>query len=592
MAHAARTTPPRCRFARRASHVDAAGVLERLRRLRAEIAPHDSAARLRDAGVDVFFGEGRFVSPDAISVRRRDAQVRARGHRDRRAPGACRPSRASPTSARAPATPSGSSPAPPSGSSSWAAAPSAASWPRPFNASGSAVTLIEREARILGKRPPRRRRARGPSASEPTACASWLATTPSRRRASGAELTVRVRAADGAEHDVVGDELLVAAGRRVSLDALDLDAAGIARTKHGLSVDQHLRTTNRRVFVAGDAAGSFQFTHAADAHARMVLRNAFFFGRGRVGDLVIPWATYTEPEVAHVGVDHATAEREGLARFRVDFDHVDRALLEGDAEGFAELVRRREGARRRRDGRPPKGRRAHRRDHPGRQREAHRGAALGHGPPVPDPDRGVAKARRRAAAHARQTVGREALRALVWATPVRRGVTSPPPPCPLVVMAKAPEPGRVKTRLARAIGADAAAAIARASLCDVWAGVHRVAGVAPTLALAGDPARLPPLFPSPRLVAQGDGDLGQRMVTPPQRSRSSGHGRALMVGSDSPGVPTGTPGARPGAPRHPRRRLGPGRSTAASGSSACKPRARRPPRRPALERPLHPPSHP
>jgi rSAM/selenodomain-associated transferase 2/rSAM/selenodomain-associated transferase 1 len=116
-------------------------------------------------------------------------------------------------------------------------------------------------------------------------------------------------------------------------------------------------------------------------------------------------------------------------------------------------------------------------------------------------------------------------------------VTSPPPPCPLVVMAKAPEPGRVKTRLARAIGADAAAAIARASLCDVWAGVHRVAGVAPTLALAGDPARLPPLFPSPRLTDQGDGDLGQRMVRH-LGAAVERHGRALMVGSDSPGVPT------------------------------------------------------
>ncbi|MEZ4268489.1 MAG: TIGR04283 family arsenosugar biosynthesis glycosyltransferase [Myxococcota bacterium] len=110
------------------------------------------------------------------------------------------------------------------------------------------------------------------------------------------------------------------------------------------------------------------------------------------------------------------------------------------------------------------------------------------------------------------------------------------PACPLVVMAKAPEPGTVKTRLARAIGAEAATAVARASLADVWRGVHAVPGVAPALVLSGDPAHLPPLTPSPTVVEQGGGDLGQRMERHLRRAIDRA-GRALMVGSDSPGVP-------------------------------------------------------
>jgi pyruvate/2-oxoglutarate dehydrogenase complex dihydrolipoamide dehydrogenase (E3) component len=335
MAHAVRTRAPALSVRAEGVSVDAAGVLERLRRLRAEIASHDSAARLRDAGVDVFLGEGRFVSPDAISVG--DATLRF---------------------ARAVIATGGRPVLPPvPGLADVGARTSDTIWEltsaperlivmgggpigcelaQAFQRLGSAVTLIEREARILGKDHPdaaalvaQRLRADGMRV-----LVGHDAVSASR---VGAELTVRVRDTAGAEQDVVGDELLVAAGRRVSLEALNLGAAGIESTKRGLVVDSHLRTTNQRVFVAGDAAGSFQFTHAADAHSRMVLRNAFFFGRGKVEDLVIPWATYTEPEVAHVGAGFDTAERDGLERFRVDFDHVDRALLEGDSEGFAEI---------------------------------------------------------------------------------------------------------------------------------------------------------------------------------------------------------------------------------------------------------------
>lgn len=335
MAHAVRVRAPELSVTATDVSVDAGKVLERLRRLRAEIAPHDSADRLREAGVDVFLGEGRFISPDSISVS--DATLRF---------------------ARAVIATGGRPVLPPvPGLADVGARTSDTIWEltgapkrlivmgggpigcelaQAFQRLGSAVTLIEREERILGKDHPDaaalvadRLRADGMRV-----LVGHDAVSASR---DGAEITVRVRDKAGAEFDVVGEELLVAAGRRVSLDALNLEAAGIDFTKRGLVVDSHLRTTNKRVFVAGDAAGSFQFTHAADAHSRMVLRNAFFFGRGSVHDLVVPWVTYTEPEVAHVGAGLDTAERDGLTSFRVDFDHVDRALLEGDSEGFAEI---------------------------------------------------------------------------------------------------------------------------------------------------------------------------------------------------------------------------------------------------------------
>jgi rSAM/selenodomain-associated transferase 2/rSAM/selenodomain-associated transferase 1 len=103
-------------------------------------------------------------------------------------------------------------------------------------------------------------------------------------------------------------------------------------------------------------------------------------------------------------------------------------------------------------------------------------------------------------------------------------------------MAKSPEPGQVKTRLARAIGAEAATAVARASLVDVWRTAHATGGLAPSLALAGDPVHLPALSPAPASVAQGDGDLGQRMARHLSLAVARA-GRALMVGSDSPGAP-------------------------------------------------------
>ena len=105
-----------------------------------------------------------------------------------------------------------------------------------------------------------------------------------------------------------------------------------------MSVDDHLRTSNRRVFAAGDVASRFKFTHAADAMARIVIQNALFFGRKKASALVIPWATYTDPEVAHVGLTAGDVrERPDVRTLTVPFHDVDRAILDSATEGFARV---------------------------------------------------------------------------------------------------------------------------------------------------------------------------------------------------------------------------------------------------------------
>jgi pyruvate/2-oxoglutarate dehydrogenase complex dihydrolipoamide dehydrogenase (E3) component len=130
---------------------------------------------------------------------------------------------------------------------------------------------------------------------------------------------------------VASDAILLAVGRVPGVDDLGLDAAGVAFGKHGVEVDDHLRTTNRRIFAAGDVASKYQFTHAADALARIALQNALFFGRKRQSALVVPWCTYTDPEIAHVGANA------GPRAFTVQLDEIDRAILDGETEGFARV---------------------------------------------------------------------------------------------------------------------------------------------------------------------------------------------------------------------------------------------------------------
>jgi pyruvate/2-oxoglutarate dehydrogenase complex dihydrolipoamide dehydrogenase (E3) component len=158
-------------------------------------------------------------------------------------------------------------------------------------------------------------------------------------RLSGGPGAVEVTLADGSQ--VTGSHILMAVGRKVALDGMNLDAAGIAHTPKGVTVDARLRSSNRRVYAVGDAAGGLQFTHVAGWHAGIVIRQ-IVLGLPAKADLrAIPRATYTEPELAQVGLTEAEAQKahgSALTVLRAEFAHNDRALAEGKSKGLIKLM--------------------------------------------------------------------------------------------------------------------------------------------------------------------------------------------------------------------------------------------------------------
>ena len=140
---------------------------------------------------------------------------------------------------------------------------------------------------------------------------------------------------------IIGSHLLIAAGRQPNISALDLPEAGVAATRHGVVVDARLRTTNRRVYAIGDVAGGPQFTHIALYHAGIVIRNALFRLPARVDYRALPWVTYSDPELAQVGVTEAVARvahREKIRVLRWNFVENDRAQTERDTIGMIKVI--------------------------------------------------------------------------------------------------------------------------------------------------------------------------------------------------------------------------------------------------------------
>jgi pyruvate/2-oxoglutarate dehydrogenase complex dihydrolipoamide dehydrogenase (E3) component len=150
------------------------------------------------------------------------------------------------------------------------------------------------------------------------------------------EITIVEKGGSG-ETKVVFDALLIAAGRRPNVTGMDLELAKVEYdTKKGLIVSDKLQTTNPRVFGVGDCCSEFKFTHAADFMARTVIRNALFFGKGKMSDLLIPYATFTSPEIASVGLYGKDLEERGIEYrvFEKNFKDNDRAICDDTREGF------------------------------------------------------------------------------------------------------------------------------------------------------------------------------------------------------------------------------------------------------------------
>lgn len=303
-------------------------VMARVRARRAGLAAHDGAERLAGLGVDVFFGDAAFDGTRSVQV----GSVRLRFRRAVIATGA------------RPAVPSipGLTDGPyltsesvfslvrqPAALAILGGGAIGCELAQAFARLGTRVHLIEAAPRLL---PQEDADASGVVARQLLREGLQVRTGCRVSRVSYMTGTVVVGMATGM---LEADALLVAVGRRPSIETLGLAAAGVETGPAGVVVDDHLRTTNRRIFAAGDVCSAVRFTHAADAMARVVIRNALFGGRAKVSDLLIPRCTFTSPAVAHVGWSPADHPR--LETATVSLDEIDRARLDDEAEGFVRV---------------------------------------------------------------------------------------------------------------------------------------------------------------------------------------------------------------------------------------------------------------
>ncbi|NJN09154.1 MAG: mercuric reductase [Richelia sp. RM2_1_2] len=148
---------------------------------------------------------------------------------------------------------------------------------------------------------------------------------------------------NGKQDFIIVDEILVGAGRTPNVEGLNLETVGVEYDSKGVKVNDHLQTTNPKIFAAGDICLSQKFTHMADATARIVIQNALFtpfgLGRKKLSDLVVPWVTFTDPEIAHVGMYESEAQEKGLSvnTIKIDYEDVDRAITDGETAGFVKV---------------------------------------------------------------------------------------------------------------------------------------------------------------------------------------------------------------------------------------------------------------
>jgi pyruvate/2-oxoglutarate dehydrogenase complex dihydrolipoamide dehydrogenase (E3) component len=312
---------------------DFGAAMERMRRLRAGISVHDSARRFQGLGVDVFLGEGRFVAPDVVEV----AGERLRFRRAVIATGARAAQLPIPGLAeagyRTNETIFNLTELPPR-LAVIGAGPIGCEMSQAFAGFGSRVTVLELEPRILPREDADAAEVVQRALSADGVLFELQVKVVEVRRQGAEKVVVFERG--GERHEVTADEILVTIGRAPNVEGLGLEAAGVRYGKRGVEVDDHLRTSNKRIFACGDIASPLQFTHVADAQARIVIQNALFFGRAKASALTVPWCTYTAPEIAHVGLYEKDAQQKGIdiETLTVPLSSVDRAILDGADEGF------------------------------------------------------------------------------------------------------------------------------------------------------------------------------------------------------------------------------------------------------------------
>lgn len=214
-----------------------------------------------------------------------------------------------------------------------------------WNRFGSQVTVLERAGQILIREEAEAAAvARAILEGEGVQIQTGVAAVRAYR--DGDEKVVVGQTADGQEVEYRAEQLFVAAGRAPNLETLNLEAAGVEAGPRAVKTDTSLRTTARNIWAAGDAAGPYLFTHTANYQGRLVVGNALF-PIGRKADYrVVPWTTFLDPEVAHLGLTEAEAQAEygdGVKAFRYAMSDLDRALADGEPRGFVKVVTERNG---------------------------------------------------------------------------------------------------------------------------------------------------------------------------------------------------------------------------------------------------------
>ena len=320
--------------------VDFGAVMERMRRLRARISPADSARRFStQLGVDVFMGKGVFTGPNSLSVNGQTLSfakaVIATGG----------------TAAIPPIPGLAESPFLTNNSifnltelprrfGVIGAGPIGLELAQAFQRLGSQVTVFSRTDQIMPKEDPQAAVVVRESMRR-DGVAFAFNSTYKRIEKQGENGAVRVVVDEnGNEKTYEFDRLLIATGRKPAVTGLGLEDAGVDfDVRTGVLVNDHLQTTNPDIYGVGDVASRYQFTHMADFMARLVLKNALFFGRDKVSELLIPWSTYTDPEVAHVGLYEKDLQERSIpyTTFTRDFAEVDRAIVDGRETGFVKI---------------------------------------------------------------------------------------------------------------------------------------------------------------------------------------------------------------------------------------------------------------
>ena len=317
--------------------VDFPAVMERMRRLRSKISSHDSANRFKELGVDVFLGHGRFTGEDTVEVDGKALQfskaVIATGARAVELPieglreaGYLTNETVFSLTGR------------PSRLAVIGGGPLGSELAQAFQRLGSQVAIIEMGDHLLGREDSDAARIIQ-EAFLKEGVQLLLNARPVRISRTG-EGKVIFYESDGKEERLVVDEILIGVGRAPNVEGLNLDAAGVRYDrKQGVIADDHLRTSNPRIYAAGDICLRYKFTHTADATARIVIQNALFMGRKKLSALTIPWTTYTDPEVAHVGMYERDAKERGIEvdTFIRPLSEVDRPVLDGEDEGFVKV---------------------------------------------------------------------------------------------------------------------------------------------------------------------------------------------------------------------------------------------------------------